>query len=212
MRIGLASFRRFGAGRLGEGGLYASLLLSVIVVAGIAAWFMLPEPSDAGDQDVWPESSAVIRTVQDASTGAQPAQITNQAAKDAPAAPASEPATVGVATAAQPAEAAKASEPGTERSPLDRLRIASQSWRRGGLGSKVLVTLTLRNANDFAVKDIEIACAFVRGDGSPVTERKRLIPDTIAMKSRKTYPRMLIGFVNVNANKAKCTVVTASRA
>ncbi|WP_194460892.1 hypothetical protein [Bradyrhizobium sp. CCBAU 53421] len=204
MRIGLASFRRFAAGRLGEGGFYASLLLSVIAVGGIAAWFMLPEPSDAGDRDVWPVSSTVIRTVQDASTGAQPAQI----AKDAPA---DESVTVGVATAGQPAEAAKASEPGAGRSPLDRLRIASQSWQRGGLGSKVLVTLTLRNANDFAVKDIEIACAFIRSDGSPVTERKRLIPDTIAMKSRKTYPRMLIGFVNVNANKAKCSVVTASR-
>ncbi|MGY4312187.1 hypothetical protein [Bradyrhizobium sp. JR3.5] len=112
MRIGLASFRRFGAGRLGEGGLYASLLLSVIAVAGIAAWFMLPEPSDAGDQDVWRVSSAVIRTVQDASTGVQPGQITNQAGKDTPAAPAAEPATVGVATAAQPAEAAKASRAG----------------------------------------------------------------------------------------------------
>jgi hypothetical protein len=73
------------------------------------------------------------------------------------------------------------------------------------------VTLTLRNANDFAVKDIEIACAFIRRDGSPLTERKRLISDTIAMKSRKTYSRMLIGFVNVNASKAKCSVVTASR-
>ncbi|WP_143279160.1 hypothetical protein [Bradyrhizobium sp. C9] len=185
------------------------MLLSVIAVAGIAAWLMLPEPSDAGDQDVWPLPSAVIRTLQEASTRAQP---TNQAVKDAPAIPADEPATVGVATATPPAEAVKASEPSTERLPLDRLRIASQSWRRGGLGSKMLVTLTLRNANDFAVKDIEIACAFIRSDGSPVTERKRLIPDTIAMKSRKTYPQMLIGFVNVNADKAKCTVVTASRA
>jgi hypothetical protein len=125
--------------------------------------------------------------------------------------PADEPATVGVATASQAAEEVRPSEPGSERSPLNKLRIASQSWRRGGLGSKVLVTLTLRNANDFAVKDIEIACAFIRRDGSPVTERKRLIPDTIARRSRKTYSRMLIGFVNVNANKAKCSVVTASR-
>lgn len=201
MRIGLASFRRFAAGRLGEGGFYASLLLSVIAVAGIAAWFMLPEPSDAGDQDVWPVSSTVDRSAQDASTGAP------QAAKDIAG---DEPATVGAAITPPTAEEARRPEPG-ERSPLDRLRIASQSWQRGGLGSKVLVTLTLRNANDFAVKDIEIACAFIRSDGSPVTERKRLIPDTIAMKSRKTYPRMLIGFVNVNANKAKCSVVTASR-
>ncbi|WP_316396757.1 hypothetical protein [Bradyrhizobium sp. 33ap4] len=210
MRIGLASFRRLAAGRLGEGGFYAGLLLPLIALAGIAAWFMLPEPSDAGDQDVWPVSS-MIRTAQNAPTGEQPAQITNQTARDALAAPADEPTTVGVAIAPQGAEEAKPSGPGAERSPLDKLRIASQSWRRGGLGSKALVTLTLRNANDFAVKDIEIACAFIRRDGRPLTERKRLISDTIAMKSRKTYSQMLVGFVNVNANKAKCSVVTASR-
>jgi hypothetical protein len=32
----------------------------------------------------------------------------------------------------------------------------------------------------------------------------------VNMKSRKRYAGMLVGFVNVNANKAKCSVVTAS--
>ena len=94
---------------------------------------------------------------------------------------------------------------------IDGLKISSQSWRRGGLGSKALVTFTLRNANDYAVKDIEIACAFARRDGSHLTDRRRVIPDTVNMKSRKTYAGMLVGFVNVNANKAKCSLVTASR-
>jgi len=71
--------------------------------------------------------------------------------------------------------------------------------------------LTLRNANEFAVKDIEIACAFSRRDGSHLTERKRVISDTVSMKSRKTYAHMLVGFVNINANKAKCSLITASR-
>jgi hypothetical protein len=31
------------------------------------------------------------------------------------------------------------------------------------------------------------------------------------MKSRKTYAHMLVGFVNINANKAKCSLITASR-
>ena len=97
------------------------------------------------------------------------------------------------------------------KSPLDGLKIISQSWRRGGLGSKALVTFTLRNANDYAVKDIEIACTFARRDGSHLTDRRRIIPDTVNMKSRKRYAGMLVGFVNVNANKAKCSVVTASR-
>ena len=107
---------------------------------------------------------------------------------------------------------APANPPIAEASPLDGLKISSQSWRRGGLGSKALVTFTLRNANEYAVKDIEIACSFTRRDGRHLTDRKRLIGDTVEMKSRKTFAKMHVGFVNVNADKAKCALVTASRA
>jgi hypothetical protein len=48
-------------------------------------------------------------------------------------------------------------------------------------------------------------------DGSHLTDRRRIIPDTVNMKSRKRYAGMLVGFVNVNAGKAKCAVATASR-
>jgi hypothetical protein len=97
-----------------------------------------------------------------------------------------------------------------ETSPVDGLKISSQSWRRGGLGSKALVTLTVRNANEYAVKDIEIFCSFARRDGSHLTDRKRVIHDTVSMRSQKTFARMHVGFVNVNANKAKCSLVAAS--
>ena len=100
-----------------------------------------------------------------------------------------------------------AAEPG----PVDGLKISSQSWRRGGLGSKALVTLTLRNGNDYAVKDIEITCAFSRRDGSHLTDRRRVIHDTIGVKKRRIFAGMLVGFVNVNANAAKCSLIAASR-
>jgi hypothetical protein len=95
---------------------------------------------------------------------------------------------------------------------LDRLKISSQTWRRGGLGSKALVTFTVRNDNDFAVKDVEIVCAFARRDGSHLTDRSRVLADTVSMKSRKTFARVPVGFVNVNADQAKCSLVTARRA
>jgi hypothetical protein len=95
---------------------------------------------------------------------------------------------------------------------LDRLRISSQTWRRGGLGSKALVTFTLRNDNDYAVKDLEIVCAFARRDGSHLTDRSRMLADTVSMKSRKTFARIPVGFVNVNADQAKCSLVAARRA
>ncbi|WBL75858.1 hypothetical protein I3J27_22805 [Bradyrhizobium xenonodulans] len=95
---------------------------------------------------------------------------------------------------------------------LDRLRISSQTWRRGGLGSKALVTFTLRNDNDYAVKDLEIVCAFTRRDGSHLTDRSRVLADTVTMKSRKTFARIPVGVVNVNADQAKCSLVAARRA
>ena len=109
------------------------------------------------------------------------------------------PATPGEVTAA------------AEMAPVNGLKISSQSWRRGGLGSKALVTFTLRNGNDYPVKDIEISCAFARRDGSHLTDRRRIIHDTVKNNGRKTFARLHVGFVNVNADRAKCSLVTASR-
>ena len=127
--------------------------------------------------------------------------------KDQHAQTAEPAATMAVAAASpQSAEA----PPATATPPVvNGLRISSQSWRRGGLGSNALVTFTLRNPN--AVKDIEIACAFARRDGSHLTDRKRIIPEVVNLKSRKTFAHMHIGFVNIYANRAKCVPVAASR-
>jgi len=164
--------------------------LPAIAVVGCAIWLMLPQASDAEGHIAPPPDAA--RVTQDSSRTEGAAAV--QATLSSPATPDIAPPETVVA-----------------RSPLDGLKITSQSWRRGGLGSKALVTFTLSNANDFAVKDIEIACSFARRDGSHVTDRRRVIADTVNMRSRKSYAGMLVGFVNVNANKARCSVATASR-
>jgi hypothetical protein len=163
-------------------------LLPVIAIAAFAAWSMLPGPGDAESQSA-PASS-------------QPLYAQNLSLVDDAAVP---------AETAAPAVAPLPETMAVEKSPIEGLRISSQSWRRGGLGSKALVTLRLRNANDYAVKDIEIVCAFARRDGSHLTDRRRVLRDTVNRRSRKTYSGMLVGFVNVSANKAKCSLVTASR-
>jgi hypothetical protein len=172
------------------------LVLPAIAIAGCAAWLMLPGPSDAQNPDAQNPPAQNAASLNSAVTSTETALVT-------PA----EPAAPKLAVA--PADAAPVE---TVPLPLDGLKISSQSWRRGGLGSKALVTFTLRNGNEYAVKDIEIACAFTRRDGRHLTDRKRLISDIVEMKSRKIFAKMHVGFVNVNADKAKCTLVTASRA
>ena len=138
-----------------------------------------------------------------------PLSKSNSAETGSPELAAVETAPSGDATATvAPASEAQAAA----MAELGRLRISSQTWRRGGLGSKALVTFTLRNDNDYAVKDIEIICAFARRDGSHLTERSRVLADPVSMKSRKTYARIAVGFVNVNADQAKCSLVAARRA
>ena len=183
-------------------------VLPAIAIAGCALWLMLPQASDAEGHST-ATSPVVTRVTQDTSRNDDTAGV--QATLSGPAPSAVAPDANPAAAAAAPLDIAPPETVEPASSPLDGVKIISQSWRRGGLGSKALVTFTLRNANDYAVKDIEIACKFARRDGSHLTDRRRIIPDTVNMKSRKRYAGMLVGFVNVNANKAKCSVVTASR-
>jgi hypothetical protein len=186
------------------------IVLPVIAIAGCTAWMMLPWPSDAESQSGATPPAALFRLAQDTS-GSNDAVTPTKATLAIPApSDVSTDTSPPAATAAAP-EIAAPETTVPAKPPVDGLKISSQSWRRGGLGSKALMTFTLRNGNDYAVKDIEIACAFARRDGSHLTDRKRVIPDTVNMKSRKRYSGMLVGFVNVYADRAKCSLVTASR-
>ena len=201
MRIAGRSFGRADA-RL--------MVLPAIAIAGCAAWILLPWPSDAESQS-GAEPTALFRLAQDVSRSNDAVTPTKATlASPAPSAVSTDTSPPAATTAAPEIAAPETTAPA--KPPVDGLRILSQSWRRGGLGSKALMTFTLRNGNDYAVKDIEIACAFARRDGSHLTDRRRALPDTVNMKSRKRYSGTLVGFVNVFANKAKCSLVTASRA
>ena len=189
------------AGRSGLGGsdrpetaptkTFASRLaaLLAVLIAGVGAWLLLSgEGSSTAEREPVRLAAAAIT---------EPLQLPIPEGGEQESLPNPE--------AAAPEAAAP------EAAPVNGLKISSQSWRRGGLGSKALVTLTVRNGNDYAVKDIEIFCSFTRRDGSHLTDRRRVIHETVNMKSRKTFARMHVGFVNVNANQAKCSLVTASR-
>ncbi|MCK1743981.1 hypothetical protein IVA80_24875 [Bradyrhizobium sp. 139] len=188
-RIGLGRFAGSGE-RLARAVTIASvsfgrslLWLLAAIIVGCGVWMLLPLSKGNSAEPV--KSGPVKSDV----AAIEPAPPGNAAAAVSP-----------IAEAQAPAAA-----------ELDRLKISSQTWRRGGLGSKALVTFTLRNDNDYAVKDLEIVCAFTRRDGSHLTDRSRVLADTVTMKSRKTFARIPVGFINVNGDQAKCSLVAAQR-
>jgi hypothetical protein len=162
------------------------VVLAVVMFIGFVTWGLISGPSDAESERG--KASSAVMVAQDASPP-DPVSTPTEATLVAPA------------EEAAPAQAA----------PVDGLKISWQTWRRGGLGSNAQVTFTLRNGNDYAVKDIEISCAFTRRDGSHLTDRMRMIHDTVNMKSRRTFARLHVGFVNINADKAKCSLTAANR-
>src|SRR5689334_23251364 len=165
----------------------SAMSTGLVLIAGIGSWLILSiYDSDTADGDPVLPTSAIA---------APP-----PASEDGQAGPS-------VAMAAPPEQADAAAEP----LPAAGLKISAQSWRRAGLGSNAQVTFTLRNDNRYAVKDVEIACAFARRDGSHLTDRTRVIPDTVGMRSRKRFARLHVGFVNVHADRIKCQVVAANR-
>ena len=159
--------------------------LPAVLIAALGGWMVFSghAPDGAGKQ---PAGKADIAAIAPAESAPSPDPARNAAQFNPAPAPA-------------------------EATPVNGLRISSQSWRRGGLGSKALVTFTLRNDNDYAVGDIGLLCSFSRADGSPVTERRQTIHDSVQMKSRKTFARVHVGFIHVNANRAKCSLLSASR-
>jgi len=191
---------KWGWGKFGPSGrshlaTQAAVLLPVLTVAALSAWNM-----GARGQSV-EIGPPVLATVQNTSLlKPEPTAVETNL-----------PPTVQGAAVA-PGIAPAAVVPAAGPPPVAGVKIASQSWRRGGLGSNALFNFTLRNTNDYAVGDIAVACTFTRRDGSAVTERKRVLPDAVVnTRSRKTFARVHIGFVNVNADKAKCALIAASR-
>jgi hypothetical protein len=191
-------FGPFGRGDLAT---QAAVLLPVMAIAVLSAWTM-----GARGQSV-DAAPPALATVQNTSLlKPEPTAVEPNPP------PAVQGAAVAPGVVAPAATVPAAAVPAAEPSPVAGLKIASQSWRRGGLGSNALFNFTLRNTNDYAVGDIQIACTFTRRDGSALTERKRVLPDAVvSTRSRKTFARVHIGFVNVNADKAKCALVAASR-
>jgi hypothetical protein len=173
--------------------------LPAALIIGLGAWMLM-----SGSSSKTKAESDPLRLAAAAAGEPAPLPATSIPREGSPPNPATAPVEM---TATLPLEAIAP----VEAAPVDGLKISSQSWRRGGLGSKALVTFTLRNGNDYAVKDIEISCAFARRDGSHLTDRKRMIHDTLNIKGRKTFARLHVGFVNVNADRARCSLVTASR-
>jgi hypothetical protein len=111
----------------------------------------------------------------------------------------------------------KAAAEGAERARLAaippgfRVSISGQSWKKGGFDSIGLMSFTLKNGNDYQVKDISIVCTFYGNSGTELGARTHTLYETIRPSDKRTFSGVNIGFIPSQSSKGGCDVVSASR-
>ncbi len=80
-------------------------------------------------------------------------------------------------------------------------------WKLGGFDNVILATFTVKNGNDFAVRDLQIRCEAFGKSGTRIDRNTRTIFDVVKAKGTKRLPEANIGFVNSQADKLSCQII-----
>ena len=94
--------------------------------------------------------------------------------------------------------------------------ISKMNWRKGGFGAVMILTVTIENKEDFAVKDIDIACELSAKSGTTIGVAANTIYDTVPAQERLTVRELNMGSgvtIDFNqADRAFCKLGAMSRA
>jgi hypothetical protein len=90
--------------------------------------------------------------------------------------------------------------------PASKMLLADDHLHGHGVG---LLTMTVINDNDFAVKDFEIRCSTSGESGTQLSTLHQVIFSTIKAKSRRTFKDFNMGLMHSQTARYKCWVETA---
>lgn len=85
------------------------------------------------------------------------------------------------------------------------------TWKLGGFDNVILATFTVKNENDFDVKDLQIRCEAFGKSGTRIDRNTRTIYDVVKAKGTKRLPEANLGLVNSQAEKLACDIVDFKR-
>jgi hypothetical protein len=125
------------------------------------------------------------------------------------ASPVASTPTGGIAPDKSPAANAIATKRWAESDKQDQLaaiKIEKWSWKKAGFDNVMIGTFTIKNANDFGVKDIVLNCQHYAPSGTLIDSNVRTIYQAIKPKSSITIKDFNMGFVHTQAAKSSCSV------
>ena len=85
-------------------------------------------------------------------------------------------------------------------------------WRKGGFGSVMTVSGTIRNNSRFALKDFTLQCELSAPSGTLVDRNVKVVYEQVAAGSSKVIRDFNMGFITDQSATASCKIVRAIRA
>jgi hypothetical protein len=89
------------------------------------------------------------------------------------------------------------------------VELTSFDWKKGGFDSVMLADFTIRNRNDFPVKDITITCVSSGNSGTEIDRQRKTIFDVVKAKKRRTFHGVNMGFIRSEATRSRCEATGA---
>ncbi|MGD0217506.1 MAG: hypothetical protein ABSC45_08370 [Desulfobaccales bacterium] len=92
--------------------------------------------------------------------------------------------------------------PSEKELALGKVKITAFRWRTGGFGTVMLADFTIKNNNDFDIKDIAIKCTDYAKSGTIIDYNDRIIYDVIKAGQTRTFRNFNMGLVHNQAEKS----------
>lgn len=93
----------------------------------------------------------------------------------------------------------------------DQVKFTIEKWRKPGSNNIGTADITIDNGNDFAIKDVRIACHYMAKAGGKKIETEQTVAVTVKAKTKKTFKKTKFPFIDQTAADGKCELVSVQK-
>jgi len=99
--------------------------------------------------------------------------------------------------------------PSQEDAARQNVQLVKYDWYKGGFDTVMFADLTIKNNNDFDIKDITVTCTGAGNSGTTIDTNSKTIYEIIKSHKRRTFRKVSMGFIHSQATRSRCEVTGA---
>jgi hypothetical protein len=85
--------------------------------------------------------------------------------------------------------------------------IKKSSWKLGGFGNVMVISLTIENKNPIALKDFIVECTTAGASGTDLSTVRQQVFEILPAKKTKSFNGINMGIVDSQSRRAGCSII-----